>query len=76
MGLIKVFYLTNVTYAVNLSQPSVCIGGGLHAPIRIFEGSTGPVGRGRKSHLYGKHIRTPVALNRLQRDFTREASER
>ena len=27
-----IFYLTNVTIAVNLSQPSVCIGGGLHAP--------------------------------------------
>jgi hypothetical protein len=25
-------YLANVTNAVNLSQPSVCIGGGLHAP--------------------------------------------
>ena len=33
-----VFYLTNVTNAVNLSQPSVFIGGGLHAPIHIFLG--------------------------------------
>ena len=32
MGLKMIFYLTNVTNAVNLSQPSVCIGGGLHAP--------------------------------------------
>ena len=33
-----VFYLTNVTNAVNLSQPSVFIGGGLHALIRILGG--------------------------------------
>ena len=32
-------YLTNMTNAVILSQPSVCIGGGLHAPIHIFLGS-------------------------------------
>ena len=32
MGLKMIFHLTNVTNAVNLSQPSVCIGGGLHAP--------------------------------------------
>ena len=32
MGLKMIFYLTNVTNAVNLPQPSVCIGGGLHAP--------------------------------------------
>ena len=32
MGLRMIFYLTNVTNAVNLSQPSVCIGGGLYAP--------------------------------------------
>ena len=32
MGLKMVFYLTNVTNAVNLSQPSVFIGCGLHAP--------------------------------------------
>ena len=38
MGLKMIFYLTNVTNAVNLSQPSVCIGGGLHAPIHIFLG--------------------------------------
>ena len=39
MELKKVFYLTNVTNAVNLSQPGVCIGGGLHAPIHIILGS-------------------------------------
>ena len=38
MGLKMIFYLTNVTDAVNLSQPRVCIGGGLHAPIHIFLG--------------------------------------
>ena len=32
MGLKMIFYLTNVTNAVILSQPCVCIGGGLHAP--------------------------------------------
>ena len=32
MGLKMIFYLTNVANAVNLSQRSVCIGGGLHAP--------------------------------------------
>ena len=32
MGLKMIFYLTNVNNAVSLSQPSVCIGGGLHAP--------------------------------------------
>ena len=36
MGLKMIFYLTNVTNAVNLSQPSVFIGGGLHALIRIL----------------------------------------
>jgi len=30
MELKMVFYLSNVANAVNLSQPSVCIGGGLH----------------------------------------------
>ena len=39
MGLKMIFYLTNATNAVNLSQPSVCIGGGLHAQIHIFLGS-------------------------------------
>jgi hypothetical protein len=32
MGLKIIFYLANVTNAVILSQPSVCIGDGLHAP--------------------------------------------
>ena len=32
MGLKMIFYLTNVTNAVNLSQPGACIGGGLLAP--------------------------------------------
>ena len=32
MGIKMIFYLTNVTNTVNLSQPSVRIGGGLHAP--------------------------------------------
>ena len=41
MGLKMIFYLTNVTNAVNLSQPSVCIGGGLHAPIHISQQSVG-----------------------------------
>ena len=27
------FYLSNVAIAVNMSQPSACIGGGLHALI-------------------------------------------
>ena len=39
MGLKTIFYLTNMTNAVNLSQPGVCIGGGLYAPIHIFLGS-------------------------------------
>ena len=30
------FYLSNVAIAVNISQPSVRIGGGLHALIHIF----------------------------------------
>ena len=30
------FYLSNVAIAVNMSQPSVCIRGGLHALIHIF----------------------------------------
>ena len=34
-----VFYLANMANAVNLSQPSACIGGGLHAPIHVFLGS-------------------------------------
>ena len=38
-GTKMVFYLTNVTNAVNLSQPNVCIGGGLHAPIHISQPS-------------------------------------
>ena len=41
MELKMVFYLTNVTNAVNLSQPSVCIRGGLHAPIHISQQSVG-----------------------------------
>ena len=36
MGLKMIFYLTNMTNAVNLSQPSACIGGGLHAPVHVF----------------------------------------
>ena len=39
MGLKMIFYLTNMTNAVNLFQPGACIGGGLHAPIHIFLGS-------------------------------------
>ena len=31
-----VFYLINVANVVNMSQPGVRIGGGLHALIRIF----------------------------------------
>ena len=31
-----IFYLSNVAIAVNISQPSVRIGGGLHALIHIF----------------------------------------
>ena len=38
-GTKMILYLTNVTNAVNLSHPSACIGGGLHAPIHIFSGS-------------------------------------
>ena len=30
------FYLSNVAIAVNISQPSVRIGGGLHALIHIY----------------------------------------
>ena len=41
MGLKMVFYLTNVTNAVISSQPSVRIGGGLHAPIHISQQSAG-----------------------------------
>ena len=40
-GTKMVFYLTNVTNAVNLSQPSARIGGGLHAPIHISQQSVG-----------------------------------
>ena len=36
MELKMMFYLTNVAIAVNISQPSVRIGGGLHALIHIF----------------------------------------
>ena len=32
MGLKMILYLANVTSAVILSQPSICIGSGLHAP--------------------------------------------
>ena len=38
MELKKVFYLINVANVVNMSQPGVCIGGGLRALIRIFGG--------------------------------------
>ena len=31
-----IFYLSNVAIAVNISQPSVRIGGGLHALIHIY----------------------------------------
>ena len=31
-----IFYLSNAAIAVNISQPSVRIGGGLHALIHIF----------------------------------------
>ena len=36
MDLKMVFYLINVANVVNMSQPSVRIGGGLHALIHIF----------------------------------------
>ena len=36
MELKKMFYLSNVAIAVNMSQPSVRIGGGLHALIHIM----------------------------------------
>ena len=36
MELKMMFYLSNVAIAVNISQPSVRIGGGLHALIHIF----------------------------------------
>ena len=39
MELMMVSYLTNVTNAVNLSQPGVSIGGGLHAPTHISQPS-------------------------------------
>ena len=35
------FYLSNVAIVVNLSQPSVRIGGGLHALIHIYIFYTG-----------------------------------
>ena len=38
MELKMVFYLINVANVVNTSQPSVRIGGGLHALIHIFGG--------------------------------------
>ena len=38
MDLKMVFYLINVANVVNMSQPDVRIGGGLHALIRIFRG--------------------------------------
>ena len=36
MELKMMFYLSNVAIVVNMSQPSVRIGGGLHALIDIF----------------------------------------
>ena len=36
MGLKIIFYLTYVANAVNISQPSVCIGGSLHALIHFY----------------------------------------
>ena len=36
MELKMMFYLSNVAVVVNMSQPSVRIGGGLHALIPIF----------------------------------------
>ena len=36
MELKMMFYLSNVAIAVNISQPSVRIGGGLHALIHII----------------------------------------
>ena len=36
MELKMMFYLSNVAIAVKISQPSVRIGGGLHALIHIF----------------------------------------
>ena len=36
MELKIILYLSNVAIAVNISQPSVRIGGGLHALIHIF----------------------------------------
>ena len=36
MELKMVFYLINVANVVNMSQPGVFIGGGLHALIHIF----------------------------------------
>ena len=38
MELTMVFYLINVANVVNMSQPSVRIGGGLHALIHILGG--------------------------------------
>ena len=38
MDLKMVFYLINVANVVNMSQPSVRIGGVLHALIHIFRG--------------------------------------
>ena len=38
MELKMMFYLINVANVVNMSQPSVFIGGGLHALIRILGG--------------------------------------
>ena len=36
MELKMIFYLSNVAIVVNMSQPSVRIGGGLHALIHIY----------------------------------------
>ena len=57
------FYLSNVAIVVNMSQPSVRIGGGLHALIDIFytgfkehQTALGPYSKGRSCVLLGLHL--------------------
>ena len=68
MYLKMVFYLVNVANVVNMSQPSVRIGGGLHAPIHIsgvvhIPGLAYEIGASMYSRLgSGKMSPAPVSL--------------
>jgi len=77
MELKMMFYLSNVAIAVNISQPSVRIGGGLHALIHIFflhGGSKSPkplwdLNKGLlfvwAKQNYERYLNTPVLLKKL-----------